>query len=140
MFVSSIVKSNKKHRKQFEAAIGGSVGHRPMDSIDRMYQSQTLWEEYMAESAYNFITANPASTLIVIAGVGHVIGRVGLPDRISRRTGQAPFVIVPLEVDWLESGLPDIESPLTSEDCDWAWYTEKEIINVYPSAYKDVTA
>lgn len=85
----------------------------------------------MAESASKFVATNPTCTLIVIAGVGHVIGRVGLPDRISRRTGQAPFVIVPLEVDWLESGLPDIEKPLTNDDCDWAWYTEKEIANTY---------
>jgi hypothetical protein len=64
----------------------------------------------------------------VIAGLGHVQGRVGLPDRIRKRTNKTPFVIVPQQVDWLDNGLPDIERPLTFDDCDWAWYTEKEIV------------
>jgi uncharacterized iron-regulated protein len=82
----------------------------------------------MAESAANYVKNNPDSMLVVIAGLGHIAGRVGIPDRISRRTKAAPFVIVPQQVDWNdENGLPDVQAPLTTEDCDWAWYTEKEI-------------
>ena len=67
-------------------------------------QVQTLWDEYMAESAANHARRNPLDTLVVIAGVGHVAGRVGIPDRIHRRMGggysgsNKPFVVVPQQV------------------------------------------
>jgi hypothetical protein len=32
----------------------------------------------------------------------------GIPDRVERRTGIKPFTVVPLGVDWLTNGLPDI--------------------------------
>ena len=56
-------------------------------------------------------------------------GRVGIPDRISRRLKNVPtFVIVPQPVDWIaSSGLPDVTLPLNVDDCDWAWYTEREL-------------
>ena len=57
-----------------------------------------------------------------------VIGRASIPDRIQKRTDENPFVIVPQQVDWSkENGLPIVKKPLTSADCDWAWYTEKEL-------------
>ena len=35
-----------------------------------------------------------------------------------------------IQVDWnTESGLPEVTAPLSAADCDWAWYTEKEIDN-----------
>jgi uncharacterized iron-regulated protein len=141
----------KKHRDQFERALGRSPGHGGGDPemMSRMYLVQTLWDEYMAESAVLHLEKHPRDTMMVIAGLGHVVGRVGIPDRIARRlkspsaagpgegglfrssnfnTNPEPFVIVPQEVNWnADSGLPDVAVPLTSEECDWAWYTEKEI-------------
>ena len=119
-----------KHREQFEAAIGAFGGHGTMesDAFTRMYEVQTLWDEYMAESAAMYNDQHPDDLLVVIAGVGHVAGRVGIPDRISRRVKAEPFVIVPLAVDWIaSSGLPDVTLPLSLDDCDWAWYTEREL-------------
>ena len=119
-----------KHREQFEAAIGAFGGHSDMkeEAFSRMYQVQTLWDEYMAESASIYSTNHPDDMLVVIAGVGHVAGRVGIPDRMSRRLKEKPFVIVPQPVDWIaSSGLPDVALPLNADDCDWAWYTEREL-------------
>ena len=90
----------------------------------------------MAESASNYLNAYPDNTLVVIAGSGHVLGRTGLPNRIMKRLNKfsskdirPPFVIVSEEVNWSsETGLPDIDTPLKLEDCDWVWYTQKEII------------
>ena len=136
----------QKHRQQFEDAIlasggSGTGAHGGMsaqsDAFDRMYQVQTLWDEYMAESAAMHVKKNPQDTLVVIAGVGHVAGRVGIPDRIHRRLGDSkvygrmggnPFVVVPSGVNWnSESGLPDVVLPPSADDCDWTWFTEKEI-------------
>lgn len=120
-----------KHKKQFLEAIGFNHGDDTMttEAIDKMYSVQCLWEDYMSESAAIYLNNVPDSKLCVIAGVGHVRGRMGIPDRIAKRTnGLHPFVIVPEQVEWSQdTGLPIIEKPLGSDDADWAWYTEQEI-------------
>lgn len=120
-----LVLDNDKHRQQFVDAISGSLGHAAdPGNMQRMYEAQTLWDEYMAESASSFVQKNPGQVLLVIAGIGHVQGRVGIPDRIAKRTGRAPFVVLPQQVDWTEGGLPNIREPLGIEAADWIWYTE----------------
>jgi uncharacterized iron-regulated protein len=117
----------QKHKDQFYALIGGhGEGQRNIAALERMYETQTLWDEYMAESAANYIKQQTQNNkyLVVIAGVGHVLGRVGIPDRIQKRTQKKSFVIVPQQVSWDSAGLPDVDLPLTSDDCDWCWYTE----------------
>ena len=123
--------SNAMHKQQFIDAITGGNPQDAKDhfvnsaALENMYQAQTLWDEYMAESAANYIAKNPTAILLVIAGIGHVMGRTGIPDRIEKRTNKAPFVILPQEVGWSKvSGLPDITLPLGAQDCDWGWYTE----------------
>lgn len=124
--------SNKKHRTRFVNAITGGGGAHNIDpkKIQYLYEAQTLWEEYMSESAASYIRKYPDEKLLVIAGVGHVAGRAGIPDRIEARVGFSPFVIVPQVVKWSEeSGLPDVETPLGRDEGDWAWYTEYEILS-----------
>lgn len=124
---------DEKHRNFFMDSIKSS-GHNINDNaaVNRMYEVQTLWDEYMSESAANYINKFPESVLVVIAGTGHVQGRVSIPNRIQKRISTSasnPFVIVPQQVMWSkENGLPIVDSPLSPDDCDWAWYTEREII------------
>ncbi|CAN0046958.1 unnamed protein product, partial [Ectocarpus fasciculatus] len=49
--------SNKAHRKRFEDAINGFQHGAGIDAaaMNRMYEAQTLWDEYMAESASRYI-------------------------------------------------------------------------------------
>lgn len=125
--------TDTRHKKQFLEAIGFNHGDDTMttEAIDKMYTVQCLWEDYMSETASIYLNNVPNSKLCVIAGVGHVRGRVGIPDRIAKRTkGLHPFVIVPEQVDWEKAtGLPIIDKPLGSDDADWAWYTEQEIMS-----------
>lgn len=121
--------SNAKHRMQFFELVGVHADAFDPDALDRMYQAQCLWDEYMAESVSRQVAQARDSLFVVIAGVGHVIGRVGIPDRIAQRCRESPFVIVPQEVAWSrESGLPDVEKPLSLAECDWAWYTQRELL------------
>jgi len=129
--------SNSKHRRQFVDAINGGASGQGRDgddlhqavSMQHMYEAQTLWDEYMAESAANFLSTRNGkkTTLLVIAGLGHVLGRTGIPDRIRKRTGQDPFVILPQQVQFSEiTGLPNVITPMSSSDADWIWYTQEE--------------
>jgi hypothetical protein len=48
---------NAKHRSQFEAAIGVSGGTHGMfskEALQHMYEAQSLWDEYMAESVARY--------------------------------------------------------------------------------------
>ena len=128
--IPAIDVDDKVHKDQFMNLIGaGSGGHggERSDQLERMYQVQCLWEEYMSQSAADYIQKNPQTIVCVIAGLGHIVGRRGIPDRIKKKVSGDinPFVIVPQQVDWsVETGLPNIDAPLTVEECDWAWYTE----------------
>lgn len=127
--------SDKLHRQQFDSEMvaAGLPSHALKGaSLQRMYEAQCLWDDYMAESASMYLGSEQAAKrLVIIAGSGHVLGRSGIPNRILKRLpagSSSPFVVVPQQVDWLPTGLPDIELPLSRSDCDWAWYTEKEIV------------
>jgi uncharacterized iron-regulated protein len=119
--------SNSEHKARFFSAISNADGHSMSNhgdetAMQHIYESQSLWDEYMAESASNFVLKNPSMLLLVIAGTGHVSGRVGMPDRIKKRIKQDPFVVVPYEVKWNKEGLPDIDVPPSARECDWAWF------------------
>ena len=120
--------SNAAHRSQFLRLVGAHREGLDDPGLERMYEAQCLWDDYMADTAARMFDAKSKdSMLVIIAGAGHVFGRVGIPDRIDKRIHQRPFVIVSEEVNWSEvTGLPDVERPPTSSECDWAWYTERE--------------
>ena len=123
--------SNEDHKAQFLELMGVHGEVQAPAALQRYYEAQCLWDEYMAETASNLIRkdSKAESLLVLITGAGHVMGRTGIPNRIQKRCGQLPFVIVPQQVDWSSTtGLPDVEHPPSFADCDWAWYTEKEVV------------
>ena len=129
------------HRARFEermAAAGAAHGAALEGArLDRYYEAEVFWEEYMAETAARFVDANPRHRLLVLAGASHVEGRDGIPDRIAKRLAtpdaagaaradeRAPFVVLPESVEWSPDGLPDVEQPLGRDTADWIWYTQR---------------
>ena len=81
--------ANEAHRVRFEntiASASSSMG-RPVPeaaSMQRLYEVQTLWEEYMADSCADHIQER-GGTLVVCAGSAHIEHRDGLPDRVGAR-------------------------------------------------------
>ena len=67
---------------------------------------------------------NPTGRIVVLAGSDHVRGRVGIPDRVTRRTGLSTFSVVPLSVPWAAIGLPAIDKPLERTEAEWVLYTQ----------------
>jgi uncharacterized iron-regulated protein len=129
---------------QLEAAGARDV---PRERLTRMYEAQTLRDEYMAASIAGYLSsplvrpsgryteygipvltepapASSVSRMVVCAGIGHIQGHVGIPDRVTRRNGVATFSMVPVEVPWTSSGKPVIEKALNASDAEWVIYTE----------------
>jgi uncharacterized iron-regulated protein len=53
----------------------------------RFLEVQLTWDEKMAEVAAEYLNGSPDRRLLVMAGKGHISGRNGIPDRVTRRTG-----------------------------------------------------
>jgi len=133
--------SNKKHRKRFMDIMemfGGVHGSLPPGALDRLYEAQTLWDEYMAESvaqvyedyykeSQNQKNKSPKKRLklVALAGSAHIQNRDGVPERITKRIGKDVFTVVPVTVKFeKETGLPSVQKPEDQSFADWVWYTQ----------------
>ena len=76
-----------------------------LKDFNYFYQAQVLWDETMAETAYQFLQKTPHQKLIVLAGNGHLRFRYGIPSRLQRRTRVSSAVI--LQDETIESGIAD---------------------------------
>lgn len=56
-------------------------------SFEGFLQVQLTWDESMAQNASEYLKADPANRMLVLAGSGHVEYRSGIPARVTRRTG-----------------------------------------------------
>lgn len=113
---------------------GGGGGPPRFDPtvLRHYYEAETLWDEYMAESAAAVLDADPACRLVVLAGTAHVENRDGLPERVERRAGGRAFTVLPTSVRWTVAAgtsVPDIAAPLGGGGgvADWIWYSPREI-------------
>jgi C-terminal processing protease CtpA/Prc len=48
---------------------------------------QLTWDETMAQNVARYLDGAESRRMIVFAGKGHVAGRSGIPNRVTRRTG-----------------------------------------------------
>ena len=61
--------------------------------FQRFVEVQLTWDETMAQHVAEYLTADPAGRMLVLAGKGHVAGRSGIPNRVTRRTGMRGVTI-----------------------------------------------
>jgi len=89
--------SQQRHRRRFEdmlrmpleeavarMSLPVNEGAAPQPKLDGAYAAQVLWDEYMADSAHQYLESNPGR-LVVLAGSNHV-WRDAIPDRFERRS------------------------------------------------------
>ena len=57
-----------QHKENFFASMDRHLHGADQQKMERMYETQTLWDEYMSESAVNYLKKFPSSTLVLIAG------------------------------------------------------------------------
>jgi uncharacterized iron-regulated protein len=68
--------------------------HREGSSFENFLEVQLLWDESMAERAADWLQANPESPMVILAGIGHLVYRQGIPDRLQRRLPVESAVIL----------------------------------------------
>jgi uncharacterized iron-regulated protein len=79
---------------------GGGDGHHQPDpeAGERIYSSQVVWDETMAETASNWLAGDPARRVMIIAGNGHCHDSA-IVRRIHRRGEQSAISIQPIVDD-----------------------------------------
>jgi uncharacterized iron-regulated protein len=90
---------DEAHRDEIRAVFSHHGPSPSGDGFERFYSAQVLWDESMADRAAAAL-AQGAPNVVVIAGVGHVQGGRGIPQRLQRRRPNARLLsIVPVVAD-----------------------------------------
>lgn len=53
--------------------------------FEEFLRGQLTWDESMAETAADYLVANPEARMLILAGSGHIMYDSGIPNRIKRR-------------------------------------------------------
>jgi len=111
------------HKAYMDAVLGGHVHGEGQ----HFHAVQLLWEETMAQAAYEALTspAGKDKRLVVLAGAGHIQYGFGIPRRLFERLPAAYATIVPLPKD-LPVDRPDLEMEMQEPDlplpvADFVW-------------------
>jgi membrane-associated protease RseP (regulator of RpoE activity) len=97
--------SDSQYRKDILSIFRMHQGQHRLKTADFFLQSQTVWDEIMAETVHRFVSFHPETTLVVLAGNGHLRNKYGIPNRAFRRNG-VPFTVIAQDED-LEPGIAD---------------------------------
>jgi uncharacterized iron-regulated protein len=67
------------------------------NKFNDFFEAQAIWDETMAETAADYLTAHPERRLAVLAGRGHVEKENGIPPRLNRRLAVSQAVLLNAE-------------------------------------------
>lgn len=117
--------NDKAHKEQFVKTMSTHMNIiENKDKLERYYQSECLWDEYMADSLAIYKSQHPSHKVLAIVGSGHVRYRRGIPNRVAKRTQINPYVIIGEQVEFdASSGLPEINRLPAHDEADLIWYT-----------------
>ncbi|MDC0835482.1 ChaN family lipoprotein [Geitlerinema sp. CS-897] len=97
-------------------------GQGSSEAFEYFFQAQVLWDETMADRVAAFVAENPQTTVVVLAGQGHIAYGDGIPQRVDRRIPGLETVLVVFD--------PDSDLPSTPErslaDYVWRWPESSE--------------
>jgi uncharacterized iron-regulated protein len=74
----------------------------------RFADVQRLWDAHMARAASDFLTANPAKTLVILAGAGHVVYRDAIPGRLADLDPEETAILATGPKERYAGGEPDV--------------------------------
>ncbi len=84
--------------------------HPPREGreFENFLQVQLLWDESMAERVADWLQAHADGHMVVLAGVGHLMYRQGIPGRVERRVPVSSAVILNVnQTDGLDKEVAD---------------------------------
>jgi len=90
--IPEIDTTNIEHRFLVKVYFTGSDALTP-ELFNSRYQAQCLWDAAMAEGIIQAANENPQSTVVLLAGSGHVAYNLGIGKIIQKRSG-LPFASV----------------------------------------------
>ena len=79
-----------------------SLHGKSMSNFENFYQAQVLWDETMAQSISDYLKSHPHKQMVVLAGSGHILYRLGIPCRAERRN-ILPQAVIALSNDNYEA-------------------------------------
>ena len=97
--------SNETYRKNLDQVFVVHNKQEDLKDFNYFLQAQMIWDEGMAESAYQFLASHPEHKMVILAGNGHVRHKYGIPDRLYRRNHE-PFTVV-VQDEEIEVGVAD---------------------------------
>ena len=65
------------------------------DGFERFVEVQLLWDESMASRAAAWLRDHPRTTMVLLAGSGHLLHGSGIPSRVSRRIPVDSVIVLP---------------------------------------------
>ncbi len=69
----------------------GRGGH---GNVNGFFQAQAIWDEVMAQNIADYLIANSAKHMVVIAGKGHILKDQAIPPRVQRRLSIPQAVVI----------------------------------------------
>lgn len=107
---------NEAHRKYVRRAFEQHDMEMSDERFERFYTAQVLWDETMANTAVEFVHANPqVDAMLIVAGGAHAHRGFGIPPRIERRTDADVVTLQPVT----EVGSATMEQ--LGEAADFVW-------------------
>jgi uncharacterized iron-regulated protein len=103
LFPERIALASGDYRRQLEAVFAMHGHHMPKHRLQRFMEVQYVWDQTMARSAADHLKANPETTLVVLAGSGHVLHDDAIPARL-RRLHPGRQVVLITETGYLPEG------------------------------------
>jgi len=109
--------TNPDYRRDLQAVFVAHQQHSGyQQSFAQFLQVQVLWDETMADTAHQFLQTHPDTSLVILAGNGHIRHRYGIPARLQRRNGLPYLSLVQDEA--LQPGIADyvlLSAPLSGD-------------------------
>ena len=120
--------SSQDHRSLFKAFFGTDDpvhGGLQEDQLETLFEAQCRMDVVMAFNAAEALEAHPDTTLVVLAGTGHVIYELGIARQIQRWYAGPVTTIVPVSVE-------DANTRVRASVGDFAWGVPEMIDPAFP--------
>lgn len=90
---AEIDRSNTEYRRFMQAIFQMHPPVRGQD-FEKFLEVQLVRDEAMAETAANWLKANPDGRMVILAGGGHLNYGYGIPDRLQRRLKVSASIVL----------------------------------------------